>query len=140
MFDHPLTDAEYDPTVGRSWPLTGLQFDAEQYEAEVRRLAADTSWETPRRRTARLVEEHLDEQHILLAAPELDLQWVAPDWDSDGVVLSFFRRSPDAAGVEDMTLQLTSNADDPDEASAEIAHRLATVDPRDWSRSFGYRT
>lgn len=139
VFDHPLSDADYDPTVGRAWPLAGLVFDADDYEAEVRRLAVDTSWETPRRRAARRVEEHLRAGQILGGAPELALQWVAPAWKSAGVEISFWR-TREAGRVEEVLLYLLSSDEDPEAAAVEIVERLAAVAPRDWPSRFGDRT
>lgn len=138
VFDHPRTDVDYDPLIGRLWPLAGFSFATDQYEAEVGRLTADMSWETPRRRTARRVLERLADQQVLRSAPELALQWVAPAWDADGVELSLWG-SDGRAGDEQVLLRLVSDSDDPEVASAEIAARLASVDPRDWSRHFSYR-
>lgn len=139
VFDRPITDADYDPTVGRVWPLADLVFEADQYEDEVRRLSADTSWETPRRRTARRVEEHLRDRRILQTAPELALQWVAPAWHSAGVAISFSRgRAP--GELEEVLLHLLSDDDDPEVGAVEIVDQLAAVDPRDWPRSFGDHT
>jgi hypothetical protein len=39
---------------GRCWDLPDLHFGREQYIAEIERASADGSWETSRRRTARL--------------------------------------------------------------------------------------
>jgi hypothetical protein len=46
------------------YDLADLRFDAAAYEAEVRRAAADRSWETPRRATARLLRERLREEPV----------------------------------------------------------------------------
>lgn len=138
VFDRPRTDAGYDPTIGRSWPLAGFSFATDQYEAEVGRLTADMSWETPRRRTARRVQERLVDQQVLRSAPEFALQWVAPAWDADGVELSLWR-SRGRAGDELVLLHLVSDSDDPEEASTEMTARLASVDPRDWPRHFPCR-
>jgi hypothetical protein len=51
-----LWAADHD---GRPWDLPDIHFDRDQYLSEVRRITNDHSWETPRRRTARLLEERL---------------------------------------------------------------------------------
>lgn len=139
VFERPLTNEEHDVEDGRPWPLTDLHFDSVQYESEVRRLAADASWETPRRRTARRVQEQLEEQGLLAAAPELALQWTAPAWDTEGVMLSFGRLSQGPPDTEQMLLHLVSSYDDSDDAAAEIVDKLANVDVRNWLQTFGHR-
>ncbi len=61
VFMHPvsLTAADHE---GRPWDLPDIHFDRGQYLSEVRRVTSDRSWETPRRRTARLLDEHLRRQ------------------------------------------------------------------------------
>lgn len=56
--DHPLDDALTDED-GRPDDLPDLAFDAAQYRAEVERAKEDRSWETRRRRLARLLTERL---------------------------------------------------------------------------------
>jgi hypothetical protein len=55
---HPLDDTIADEH-GRTDDLPDLAFDAAQYRAEVERAKNDRSWETPRRRLARLLTERL---------------------------------------------------------------------------------
>jgi hypothetical protein len=50
---------------GRRWDLPDLHFDREQYMAEIERAAADGSWETGRRRTARLLYERLEPLNLV---------------------------------------------------------------------------
>src|SRR5262249_23309882 len=45
---------------GTPWDLPDLHFDREQYIAEIERASRDGSWETDRRKTARLVYERLE--------------------------------------------------------------------------------
>jgi hypothetical protein len=137
VFDGPLASAPAAPEKGRPWPLADFHFDRAQYESEVRRLTADASWETPRRRTARRVQERLAERGLLAAAAELNLQWVAPAWKREGVELYFEQLGDGPSPTEQLLLHVVSRHDDADDAAAEIVEKLAKVDPRDWSRSFG---
>jgi len=56
--DYPL-DATLADEDGRPDDLPGFAFDATQYRAEVKRAKEDRSWETRRRRLARLLTERL---------------------------------------------------------------------------------
>ncbi|MEV6416503.1 hypothetical protein [Kribbella sp. NPDC051718] len=115
------------PYDGRPWPLPDLHFDRGQYEAEVARATADRSWETPRRKTARLIRERLD---LLQLSPDLTLRWVAPGWTDDGIVLAF---------DGDRLLKLTSRHQDPDEAAGELLAELLSTPVGEWVRAFGWR-
>jgi hypothetical protein len=77
--------ADYE---GRPWALPDIDFDREQYLAEVRRVTSDRSWETLRRQRARLLEDHLRPMELVLPQT-LTLRWVSPAWSEEGVVLSF---------------------------------------------------
>lgn len=55
-------------------PGRPLRFDAADYAAEVRRAAADRTWESPALTTARTVLERAD--HALLAEHGLRLEWL----------------------------------------------------------------
>jgi|GEM_PF-4996946 len=59
--NHPL-DASLADEDGRPADLPDLAFDAAEYRAEVERAKADRSWETRRRRRARLLNERLAER------------------------------------------------------------------------------
>jgi hypothetical protein len=56
--DYPLDDTLSDEHA-RPDDVPDLAFDAAQYRAEVQRAKLDRSWETPRRRVARLLTERL---------------------------------------------------------------------------------
>lgn len=56
--DYPLDDSLADEE-GRPDDLPDIAFEAAQYRAEVERAKADRSWETRRRRLARLLTERL---------------------------------------------------------------------------------
>src|SRR5262249_39779261 len=55
-----------DGDEGRPWDLPDLHFDREQYIAEIERASLDGSWETGRRKTARLVYECLEPLGLIL--------------------------------------------------------------------------
>jgi hypothetical protein len=55
----------------------GVSFAADQYDAEVARVAGDHSWETDERTASRLVRTHLDGE--ALKAHGLVVSWVAND-------------------------------------------------------------
>lgn len=122
---------------GSPWGLADLHFGREQYVAEIERASRDRSWETDRRRTARLVYERLEPLGLVLP-PDLGLAWASPAWREDGVALMFERlaRAP-RSGVRQHVLRLTSTSDDPDQAAEDMARRLLSTSPDDWVDLFG---
>jgi hypothetical protein len=60
-----------------------VSFDAGQYDAEVARVAADHSWETPDRIAGRLVLTQVNSRHLL--AHGLTVHWVANDHRDPGL-------------------------------------------------------
>jgi hypothetical protein len=124
VFNGPLAPRS-DDYEGRPWDLPDLHFDRDQYLAEVRRATKDRSWETPRRHTARLLKEHLRSVR--------DLTWVSPAWNEEGMALSF-----EQAGHHQLVLRLTSTAQDPAQAAADMAQQLRSAPPEDWPTRFRY--
>jgi hypothetical protein len=124
--------------AGTVWNLPDLHFDRAQYVAEVERARRDRSWESARRRTARLVSEHLMPLG-LEAPPNLPLVRVGTPHGQDGVVLNFIRsiRDPDIR-FEQRRLRLTSQDDDPERAAASMVEQLLAVDPVDRAQAFPY--
>jgi hypothetical protein len=122
---------------GSPWDLPDLHFSREQYVAEIERASRDGSWETGRRKTARLVYERLKPLGLVLP-PDLGLAWASPAWNKDGVALMFQRliRAP-RCEVRQRLLRLTSTLDDPDQAAGDIVQRLLSTSPADWADSFG---
>jgi len=122
---------------GTPWDLPDLHFDREQYVAEIERASRDGSWETDRRKTARLVYERLDPLGLNLP-PDLHLAWASPAWRGDGVALMFQRltRAP-RPEVRQQVLLLTSTLDAPEQAAEDMAQRLLSTSPDAWVDSFG---
>jgi hypothetical protein len=124
---------------GRPWDLPDLHFYREQYVAEIERATADGSWETGRRRTARLLYEHLEPLKLVLP-PDLALAWAEPAWNTDGVALMFQRiTSAPRPQVRQQMLRLTSTLDDPGQAAEDMAHRLLSTSPDHWVSLLGWR-
>ncbi len=123
---------------GREWELSDLHFDREQYEAEVRRITSDSTWETDRRRTARLVKERLEPMSLTLP-PDLTLSWVSPAWSDDGVTIMFAHVTwGEHPSVQQQMLHLTSQPADPEMAADDIVHQLLTTPDNDWVATFGH--
>ncbi len=135
-FSGPVTESA-DGDVGRPWDLPDLHFDRDQYIAEIERASQDRSWETDRRKTARLLYERLEPLKLVLP-PDLGLAWASPAWREDGVTLMFQRviRAP-WVRVRQQMLQLASTFGDPDQAAEDMARRLLSTSPDDWVDSFG---
>jgi hypothetical protein len=136
VFDGPVINSP-DENEGRSWDLPDLHFSRAQYVAEVDRASRDRSWETDRRRVARLLYERLEPLKLVLP-PGLSLAWAAPAWRRNGVALMFQRviGVPQPAADQQM-LQLTSTLSDPDQAAEDMAQQLLSTHPDGWVDSFG---
>jgi hypothetical protein len=135
VFDGPTAAGSAERT-GKPWSLPDLHFDRAQYEAEVLRAGADTSWETPRRRMARLVEQQLRELDFEL--PDLALRWVVPAWHGDGVNLSFERvQEVPERYIEQKILRVRSNHADAVLAANDIVDQLVGTPPEERFRVFG---
>jgi hypothetical protein len=136
VFDDPVINSP-DENEGRSWGLPDLHFSREQYVAEVDRASRDRSWETDRRRVARLLYERLEPLKLVLP-PGFGLARAWPAWRRNGVVLMFQRviGVPQPA-VDQQMLRLTSTLSDPDQAAEDMAQQLLSRQPDDWVDSFG---
>lgn len=112
--------------------LPELRFDAARYEAEVRRASADRSWETPRRETARLLQEYLHESADELRALGYNLTWVACSSPVEGafaVSLLDGRRHQLVVAVE-------APERSPAEWAGDLAERLLRTAPGEWHVTF----
>lgn len=138
VFVGPVTE-NVSTGDGRPWDLPDLHFDRQEYVAEIERASQDRSWETGRRRTARLLQERLNPLGLVLP-PDLGLAWAAPAWNEDGVTLMFLHtiRAPRFETRQQM-LRLTSTLDDPDQAAEDMEQQLLSTSPGDWVGSFGTR-
>ena len=121
---------------GRPWPFQDLHFGRRQYVAEIRRVSGDSSWETSRRVTARLVADGLRAQDVVLPA-DLRLQWAAPTWNADGVELSFEDRPPGGESFRQVLLRLDSAHSEPEQAAHDILSRLQAIPVSEWGTRFG---
>lgn len=136
VFVDPIAP-EIPDRSGQPVDAAAIHFDRAQYVAEVRRAAADRTWETPRRRTSRLLRERLPEDLRLSGLP---LRWVAPEWSGDGTVIGFERPwSETESGPGQLMLRLTSPYDDPSAAADDLAALLLATPPDDWTTRFGYQ-
>lgn len=124
---------------GRPWDLPDMHFDRKQYVAEIERASAYESWETDRRRTARLLYERLHPLKLVLP-PDLGLAWASTQGRDDGVTLMFQRVDrDDHIRVRQQMLRLTSALAEPNRAARDMAEQLLSTSPDDWAHSFGWR-
>lgn len=103
VFISPVGDEATDDD-GEQWDLPDVHFDRDQYVAEVARASEDRSWETPRRRVARLVHQQL------MAA---------------GVTIDPVPREPADAGGRQV-LTLSSAGEQPDDGARLFGHDPST--------------
>ena len=142
IFSGPVVAREIEPDEGRPKDLPDLHFDREQYLAEVERVRWDRSWETPRRRLARLVGERLRPLNPVLP-PNLAFRWASPAWSGDGGVTISFERWIDGiqeGQINQQLLKLTSSMTEPEAAAEDMVQQLLAVPPERWSEAFGYRS
>lgn len=134
----PSAEAE----EGRPWSLPDICFDSGQYLAEVRRASTDRSWETPRRRMARLLFDRLRPYSPVLP-PDLELAWASPAWSEEGVTVMFERvhQTPGQVPVfRQELLRLTSAQADPERAAEDMAEQLFSTPASEWIRVFGWQS
>jgi hypothetical protein len=137
VFDGPVT-REIEAYEGKSWNLPDIHFDHDQYLAEVKRARRDRSWETPRRQTARLLQERLRPIGLVLP-PNLNLAWVTPACAKEGTVLMFQHITRDTEyNIQQQMLRLVSSHGDPARAAEDMANQLLSVLPEQWTRRFGH--
>jgi hypothetical protein len=141
VFVSPACDQidDEDDAQSRRWDLPDLHFDRMQYLAEVDRAAKDWSWETDRRKTARLVRAALTPMNVTLP-PDLRFDWAEPPWQAEGVEISFRGRHDGSllGQAGQVILRLTSSKADPVEAAADIVAQLVAMSPEMRASAFGY--
>ncbi|HET8619650.1 MAG TPA: hypothetical protein VFM27_11855 [Acidimicrobiales bacterium] len=126
VFERPLVDAE--PTGGTSFGSWSITFDADQYSRELDRASSDRSWESPARRTARLLRDHLDRADDQLTGLGYWRGWVAPSWHVDGAF------DVDFVGPEgQLVVTLHPTSSDPSAAAREMAQAILGARPGDWN-------
>lgn len=137
VFFHPLPavgeDAEAD-NIGRPWGLPDLSFDLGLYTDEIERASQDRSWETPRRQTARLLEQRLCRMDLVLPTG-LPLHRVMPAWEDDGYVVRFQRAYADGT-IDQADIPLPGVREGPHSAAALLAARLRAVPVENWRATF----
>lgn len=115
----------------------GATFRAEEYDAEVTRIAADHGWERPEDTAARLVLVGADRTH--LAEHGLRLDWVARDFrDHDRLLVALFTGSEDwesADPAHQVFLRFPRAGLAPEEVAAAVLDVLRRH-PAEWSATW----
>jgi hypothetical protein len=130
VFVEPEVDAWTTEEIlanGDRLGLPEIYFDSEQYRAEVARASADESWETKRRRTARLLQEYLESEAAILEEKGYQLTWAALEADDPAAYhVSLWK--------EDAQIVVEIRADEgsPEERAATMAERLLRSSPDEW--------
>jgi hypothetical protein len=113
----------------------GVTFHSEQYDAEVRRIGADHSWERPEDTTARLVLKAVDDE--ALANLGLRVSWAAKDHQDARlfkVALWTGGDEPYDSGYQ-IFLRVPWLDRDPDQVADEVA-RILREPPKTWPVTF----
>lgn len=103
----------------------GVSFDAAAYDAEVARVAADHSWETPERTAGRLIRAGVD--HARLARYGLTMSWVGPSRNDHDALRVALRVGDDYQVFVDTRW----NGRTAEQFAAEVCAALAQ-DPKQW--------
>ncbi|MET9306427.1 hypothetical protein [Streptomyces sp. P9-2] len=118
---------------GKAPDLLEFRFDAEQYEAEVRRAVTDHGWEWPARTIARLLDQRLRERLDWLSRWECVLGRIST-WhaESDRINLFLFHpgRAEGGPWVQ-FLLELPVSSDDPTDQARDLEEIVTAVDPRE---------
>ena len=123
-----------NPADGRPWALPTYRFEMSQYVAEVRRAAANRSWESPRRATARLLTELLRGSELPAG---LSFRWASP-W-KDGYGVSYQRNSTDPGQFRQVVLLMASGQPDSEVAARDMADRLLATPPEEREARYGWQ-
>jgi hypothetical protein len=106
--------------------LFEICFDSEQYRAEVTRASADKSWETERRRTARVLQGHLEAESAILERKGYRLTWAAVEADDPAVYhVSLWK------GDAQIVVEARADEGTSEERAVEMAERLLRTDPEE---------
>ncbi|WP_146246821.1 hypothetical protein [Actinoplanes xinjiangensis] len=115
--------------------LPEFRFDAAEYDRELRRAAADTSWEWFARTVARLLGRRLRETPEVLARWDCELQAVvAWPWQRGIVTVLLYHPHRSSATQNtpwrQLLLHLPVEPGDPEGEAKRLADRIAVMDPR----------
>jgi hypothetical protein len=107
--------------------LPAMWFDSSQYRAEVERASADDSWETERRRTARLLIEHLLRERGTLERHGYRLADAGPKFDEPSSYCVSLRK-----GEAQIVVELRAERGNPEKSAAAMAEELLRTRPEEW--------
>ena len=129
-----VTIVRAEESVHWDWELEkpmarGVTFPAGAYDAAVEDLVRDRSWETPERRSGRLVLERAD--HDALASNGLELQWVGKDHRD----ARRFQASLGRATDYQVFVSVPWDDQSPDEVAEAMVAELKRP-PREWAAAW----
>lgn len=135
-----FSEGSEDEPSSRKLKLGPFRFELKEYEQELERADLERSWESPDRRTARLVREGLRRRPRSLADPDwvFDLAWAGVSvWRQNGTAetaqgVSVSLRS----GGRQIVIDFPDEGGPPEERAEAIIQTLVHADPADWRVSF----
>ena len=149
VFDGPnlLNDPEDDDPFSDGHPVAvdDLVFDRQQYEAEIVRAAADMSWESEGRATARLLGNLVRKKGApRLMAANVELVGVTFDFSSNGDPTWTMRlrpvSSPEASrSSRHMLMTLPVVEGSPERQAQSLFEVLQSIPVSKWGSTFPYR-
>jgi hypothetical protein len=130
VFVGPTVDESVSDEIlndGDPLGLPDMWFDSLQYRAEVDRASADDSWETERRRVARLLTEYLQSEKGTLERGGHRFTWASlqPD-DPSAYDVSLWKADAQ------IVVELRSDQGTPEEQAAAMAEQLLRTPPEEW--------
>ena len=149
VFDGPrlISDPEDEDPFSDGHPLAvdDLVFNRQQYEAEIVRAAADMSWESDGRATARLLGNLVRKQEApRMKAANVALVGVTFDWSSNGDPTWTMQlrpvSSPEASqSFRQMLMTLPVVDGSPERQAQSLFEMLQSIPESNWGSNFPYR-
>ena len=140
IYEMPIADVEPDLRTSSARDMPDVVFDRAQYRAEVERASTDYSWETPQRRTERLLYEGLNREADRLHGLGWRLRGRGhpcsrPFWLDDRIQLILQDVSgPSEPWPTDITVLLQAEGETPPERAALMVEFLLRTPPGQWPR------
>ena len=119
-------------SAGERLGIEDMSFDSSQYLDEVKRASADSSWETDRRKTARLLGEYLEGESKTLERSGQRFGWASPELDDTSAYRVCFWRD----ALRQIVVEVRSEQGSPEDRAAKMAEQLLRGSSENWDVVF----